>query len=821
MGNTVPTQLSIQLDDPFKIFGPRDSDSAFINSKNRPRQTDIKEGTVIQSNIGLYSVLVNSDDEDYICFAGMMNISSSVGYSDSSMLREGDHVVFAITNKNRRQGIILSIRPTTYSIDETHPKKISSETKLERRTSFFGNDCYREKSPPYKIPLTTPLDTSTARFGCYRPTDLVSGEYAMINQHRNGILFGMYSASLLGGGAYIKLFSLENRIRIVADSIMRHTLFGNLYEWHNRRYLSKERAACLYQEERFGMSQKEQKAFDEADYEEEFYFTKNKKKKQTLKPRILEHEGYYGGLSAKYFLRPDPDSEDPRVMDDEPKDPGVARESVDPSGQYRLAATGMIGFERVGRIPVPVRIKYPWSKDAKEPKAEKLKEFKHSEENPFYRQLEHADRVAYDVKNSYARVDEVKEEFYVPEDEDLENKLKDVYDKGFTESTTVKLEKYDKRRSGIWQGEDGSIIIRDAWGSEIVMIGGNIQLSCAGNIQIMPGKTALTLAGDDIVHKAQNSIDIESADKDVRINGFKNVQILAGVDDSNPGGVTIEARGKAYAWDGDNADGGEQLHSTGILLKSHDGAVVSDADNIVIRSSSRASIISGKGNIDGGGGVISLSAETVNMFGNSINANTEKSALIMSDIAMLAGDTAVLAGSTAAQIYEGKTVFIPLTKADTDKNTADDVISKLQPQLELMKDDYKLTSGYGSKELDKMKFKFRNSQECGTDKSWEIDGSDNFTMYEPFWVQIISKFETLKNKISAKKFEDHSDLWDESTGMPWPGKDAVTDGKFAKLEEDAPINMNDDGMNKKREEIKDETSVIEVNLFDGYQIRDN
>ena len=46
-------------------------------------------------------------------------------------------------------------------------------------------------------------------------------------------------------------------------------------------------------------------------------------------------------------------------------------------------------------------------------------------------------------------------------------------------------------------------------------------------VEILPGKSALTLAGDDIVQKSQNSIDIESADKDLRLNAFKNVQIMA------------------------------------------------------------------------------------------------------------------------------------------------------------------------------------------------------------------------------------------------------------------------------------------------------
>jgi hypothetical protein len=506
-------------------------------------------------------------------------------------------------------------------------------------------------------------------------------------------------------------------------------------------------------------------------------------------------------------------------MDDNPKDPGVKRESTDPSGQYRLAATGMLGFERIGRIPVPYRILYPWLKEAEEPKAKKLEEFKHEESKPFYRQLELADRVAYDLKNSYFRLDESKEEFYVPEEQDLEGKLKDIYDPGFTESKTVKLEKYDKRRSGMWQGEDGSIIIRDAWGSEIVMIGGNIQLACAGNVEILPGKSALTLAGDDIIHKAQNSVDIESADKDVRLNGFKNVQIMAGCNDEHPGGITLEAKGRAYPWDGKTPEGGEDVQSVGILLKSHDGAVVTDAYNTIIRSGGQLSLLAGEEKIDGGEGFISIAADIVDIYGKSITETTEKSTLLLDSTVILTGETVIAAAETSTAIMQGKEFLVPLAWVPGKKNIAQEINSGLQGKISAMKNDEFVSEGYTPERLEKMIFKFRSSQQCDTLKSWEIDGPEDFTLYEPFWVQVKPKFETLK-KIQHKDFDDHIDEWDDDTKNPWPGTEALAKAKYAELEKMTPINMDDDGFNKPRKEVKDKSPVIELPLFPTYQIRE-
>jgi len=827
------------VDNPYTTYGTGDALSSYINREGHPSDSIIKTGTVLQFNVGMYSALVSTRETSvpYVCSIGTLRVSPGLGYSDATVLREGDEVLFLLYGKGMG-GMILAKKPTASSVDETHPEQTKSDTDSERRTHFFSNDCYRKKSQVYDNPLKDPNDISTGRYLCSRPTDLLPGETGMLNPYRCGYLFGLYSASLVGGGAQIRLFSLENRIRMVADSIIQHTLFGNRMEWHSRQYLSMERASCMYQEERLGMASKNIPAFDKADYHEDWYFTKNKKKRQTLRPRIVEQEGYFGGLSAKYFLRPDPMSGDPelpgrpRTMDEEANDPGVLRESVDPSGQYRLASAGMIGFERIGRIPVPTRIRYPWSGDAEEPKPEALKEFKHKEGKPYYRQLELADRVAYDLKNSYARLDEAKSEFHVPEEEDLADKLEDVYDKGFTDSTTVQLKKYDRRRSGIWQGEDGSVIIRDAWGSEIVMIGGNIQLSCAGNIQILPGKSALTMAGDDIVQKAQNSVDIESADKDVRVNAYKNVQVMAGVDEDHPGGITLDARGKAGPWDAKAMEGGESVASSGILLKSHDGAVVVDADMAVTRATSRVSIASGDESIDGGNGRVDISADEVTAYGKAVCMGSDDSALIAAGTtAGAVGRNILLAGDESTAIFQGNEFLIPLMWAPTDSDPANDLLEKLYPWMDYMVDPVKLLAGYTMEALDNMMFKFRSSAECGTDKSWELGSDGPFTMYQPFWSQVKPKFETLGN-VKTKVFDDHDDLWDEDTGSPWPGRDAVNGkedkepAKYARLvgDEDSPnspVNMSDDGLNKPRSEVKDQSPIEEVDLFDGYQIRAN
>lgn len=799
----------------------KDPDCAYVTPVRsyRPDEFIIKIGVVVQYNIGLYSALVSCDDSIYVCSVGNLNVTTGFGYSDITLIRDGDRVFFAAdTTPGSKNGVILGKKPVLTSVDDVHHVKKQSDTELERRTHFFSSECYRKKSKAYSVTLDNKDDMSMRRYMNNRPTDMLPGEFGTMNQHHCGFTGSLFSATMHGGGAHIRMFALENKIRIVAENIAKYTFTGNENSWHNRRYLSNERLVCMYQEERLGVFAKKVPAYESYDpdrYHNEGYFTKNLEKKQTARPRILEQEGYYAGLYARYCMRPDLEPQDgaqARRFGDKAKDFGVSRESIDPSGQYRLAATGMISSERIGRIPVPVRIEHPWKKEASEPTASSLTPFKHDEQNPYYRQLELADRVAYDLKNSYARVDEGKDEFYVPEETDLEDQISDKYDPTFTKSETVKLAKYDRRRSGIYQGEDGSVIIRDAWGSEIVMIGGNIQLSCAGNIEVLPGKSSLTIAGDDIVQKAQNSVDIEASEHDVRMSAYRNVQVVGGADEEHGGGILLEAKGTAGPYDSEAKDGGESIGTRGIVLKSKDGSVVTEAKNTVIRSYDNISIVGGEEEPDG---TILISARDILTYGTNIISTTDRAACIVTSSGLLVGDGAILAGNSAA-VFSGTESMVPLMWADAGANIKSVIMDALSDLREYLKDEKKVSLGYSYGKLEKMHFKFRSSQECGATSSWELQGK-KFSLYEPYWIQVSTKFETVS--VDTKEYDDHPDDWEETMGKPWPGTEARSSGVYVKLANLAPVNMGKDGFNVKRSEVQDSTSVVEVPLFPGYLVR--
>ena len=420
------------------------------------------------------------------------------------------------------------------------------------------------------------------------------------------------------------------------------------------------------------------------------------------------------------------------------------------------------------------------------------------------------DRQAYDLKNQYARVDgqgTQNPDYYVPQEEDL-SPLADKYDSQFTNSETVKLNKFDDRHAGIYIGEDGSIILRDAWGSEIVMLGGNITLSCAGNIMVLPGKSQLTIAGDDIVQKAQNSVDIHASKHDVRLSATRNMEILGGGDETqHSGGVIIESRGKgAGAWDGEEK--GESAMASGITLRTNKQAIVIDGQYLIARSRKNTRILSGDKELDG---EIGIGAKYIRSRAKMIISTTKNSGMFLGESsAALTGKSVLVEGHSSAALISGGKYPVPIMWEPVNVNL------DLSNSTEDLAKEKKASIGFSYEELKKMIFGFRSSQECGTTKAWAIGGNGPFKMYEPAWIEVMTIYKTLKNNIQTEAYKEDAE-WEN--GKPWPGKDAEDNAKYVQLMGNKPANLSADGYNNSRKAVQANSKIEEKDLKDYYLIR--
>lgn len=142
--------------------------------------------------------------------------------------------------------------------------------------------------------------------------------------------------------------------------------------------------------------------------------------------------------------------------------------------------------------------------------------------------------------------------------------------------------RYYAGRSFFQIEDDGSIIIEDAYGSQIRMEGGNIFLSARNDVVMQPGRNVQMWAPHDAVIKSGNSTDISCSKGDMRLKAEGNLMMLA-----NTKGVLIESAFEPGI-DGDEkpdwSSVGEDVESRGVLIKALNSSVISMSKDAYFRA---------------------------------------------------------------------------------------------------------------------------------------------------------------------------------------------------------------------------------------------
>lgn len=140
---------------------------------------------------------------------------------------------------------------------------------------------------------------------------------------------------------------------------------------------------------------------------------------------------------------------------------------------------------------------------------------------------------------------------------------------------------YFQRESGLCFTEDGGWVLFDGYGGQISSTGGSIRIDCPGDIMLAPGRSLVSLAGDDVVLRAYNSMDLTAGRRDLRLKAENNLQILGG--NEQGGGVLIESKSPGFVADFEDKSG-EEVQSGGIMFKAANAAVVTWAGDIYMRT---------------------------------------------------------------------------------------------------------------------------------------------------------------------------------------------------------------------------------------------
>ncbi len=116
--------------------------------------------------------------------------------------------------------------------------------------------------------------------------------------------------------------------------------------------------------------------------------------------------------------------------------------------------------------------------------------------------------------------------------------------------------------------DDGTVILEDAWGSQIIMSQGNIEFAAAGNIVMRPGKSLISWAPGDTILRSGRHVEITSTKHDIRLKAEKNLHFLGG--NGGRGGVLVESRSTGMNFD----DGqGEEMNTSGIVFLSKESGI--------------------------------------------------------------------------------------------------------------------------------------------------------------------------------------------------------------------------------------------------------
>lgn len=201
------------------------------------------------------------------------------------------------------------------------------------------------------------------------------------------------------------------------------------------------------------------------------------------------------------------------------------------------------------------------------------------------------------------------------------------------------------RESFIYQSPTGGIVLSDGHGSEIRMEGGNITISCAGDIRWLPGRDMIGIVPRTLSLTSQDRMELTSDKKDVvicagqalsltAIKGTTTLESLSEVAASatdmqnrdkraDGGGVVIRSAsttavvGKnlrlGLQEPDDKSTDGRKDPTGALTIDAGKGAAMLAGSSVYIHGTSLASLVGGEGGITAAGGSTIIAGASVGM----------------------------------------------------------------------------------------------------------------------------------------------------------------------------------------------------------------
>lgn len=776
-----------------------------------------KEGTVVRAGPGTYDATVVIPGFAPVgCSIMARSASNLYGANDCTLPSVGSRVLVYLPNRNAGYGVIVGVIPSHDSVSVVPrnggkpPQEYASVWELEAGATMAGN-------PGYSTPVESKDFLYTVRAGATRPLDVMPGVHAVVNDQQVGHSVSPLAVAMKATSrAQVRCSVVDESVRIAAGLFQFYGPDGTLQTFNDNGYVTEERTATPYQCERSGMNEIGEAVFeakDKATLAPGSLFTTMQGVKARMVPRKRLHTllGFMGDLLNIFVAKPDPDIGVPETQDAKSKDQGLFHTHVDASGRLHVRAANGILLERCDRIPVPKRLREPWDpegdKDIQPPPPRKPYEFPSN--HPYGRSMYMRDANAWRTLQAYWHIHNQStgmgfKDYYLPEEQDL-RVPDDKYDgPGKAEE---QFKDNDKRRAAVAMEPDGSIIFRDAWGSEIVMRGGSIIISAAANVEVRAGKSIIGMGGQDVVLKARDSADITAERRDIRIRAGANLQASAY-------GVLVEAVGGSTVGLGK----GEEARLGGVVIKATSGTAM--VTGKVAQVSAPLVLMDTFGGSDGSDdesnkGAVMISAGQIRANAEimaTVNVGKDTGLELVNGTAAVVAPNLLLAGVNGTTVMKGSDIMVPLKWVPAEGDIYAAIQDRLQSQWSELSEAGKAEwlAPFPPSVRSQLIFTYRSSAEYGTVSAAELDGPA-FYIYQPAWAFMAQHgAETVKAALAG---------WQEAAvaeTYPWPGADKRGDCYVTLMKE---VNVDSaTGLSKPRKDLLPGSGLYERKSMDELEV---
>jgi hypothetical protein len=763
-------------------------------------------GTITRATPGTYDYIVSVPGRArLVCRQIDSALAKPLGVSGINVLLENTPVLVWVPASDSNYGFILGAVPSIVQGKQQIEKIRTSPLLMHLLNPESGASLWSESA--YNEPQSDSRNRDKLIANNQRLGDVLPGDWGKQNIY--GVLmgiFGMIATMRASDRAKIEVHILDDLVRMVSNQFQHLSSLGEMHIYNDGGLVSFEFAGSGHDLEVAGTDEyTEDGVFAEQERDDQYLQAdfKLREEGQTVKRRCQLFVGAMADLFQLFIAKP-PDGQE--TYEKESVLQGLLHAQLDSSGAFRLSAANGVSLRRRDRIPVPKKIKEPWDPSGARPEDEdfELEEkqpYEYDDEHPFARNLQLYDGDEWLLGQAYRIFDKLDGDWYTPENTDMPVP-DDEYDK--IGKATENFNKYDGRQAGVFVEADGSVVIRDAWGSEIYMRGGNMVISCPGDCMMQTGGSVVQLGGRDVVIKGRKSVDVTATENDVRLKAQNNLHAY-----SAEGGILLETDSDGSGHGFSAGSEGEDVGSNGITLKASNSRVFLWGSIVHLASSARMfieSIGESLGQIIMSAGRILQNATNISMVGSE-----GKSSLVLGGTAQLSGASVAVQATGSVGIYRADRVLIPLSWEEIDTNPAERALDAALRQYDTYVAQDGWLGAYNESGRDPIMFTFRTDVQYGTDTATETDPeATDFQIYQTPWQFLADQgYELISGEVESWQEVEVNDTY------PWPGRENYRRSVYITLDGLANFENNQP---KSRSALTNEPRGFEPKSLDDYPI---